>query len=34
MFSNTLDPLSKYLEKEQKHIAELQFRIHVCCADF
>jgi len=34
MFSNALDPLRKCLEKQQKPIAELQFRIHVCCADF
>lgn len=34
MFSNTLGPLKKYLEKQQKTLAELQFRIQACCVDF
>ena len=29
MFSDALNPLSKYREKQQKPTAELQFRIHV-----
>jgi len=34
MFTNALDTLSKCLEKLQKPIAELQFRIHIRCSEF